>query len=350
MDKSIEDWKTKKYGRVITEEELAVRTSPVHPYKYFDCGLPVDMGHVDEILKGVIDVHLHGAPVAGAMHGRPTMVQTCIDASEAGMKALVFKDHNTMTNNAAVVAQDFLGRLQKEKADKGEVFTPVEVYGGITLNYQVGGMNSQAVIAALGTGRCKEVWLPSKDAKHQYMAMGLEGGIQVADGATLTPETIKVLEIITDYNNNTKGDRCALSACHVSNEEKVAVLDYVNAKGLNVDVLLDHVTQELTCVTPQEAKEMIDKGGYLEFAQCSCVPWPGMKDWVVAFDYSMNLMRELLKEKGAGHLLLITDAGQTGNVPVEGWKNFIKVLLSERVSEADINIMAKEIPAKVIGL
>ncbi len=350
MNKALDDWTKMKYGRAITEEELAKRTSPVWPYKYFNPGTPVDPAKVDEILKGCIDVHIHGAPLGAWLAGRPTMVETCIEASEAGMKALVFKDHNTMTNNCATIIQDFLGRMQKERAAEGEVFTPVEVYGGITLNHTVGGMNAKAVEVALGYGRCKEVWLPSLDARHQVNAMGLEGGIQVADGATLTPEMIKILELLADYNKNSKGDRCALSGCHVSNEEKVAILDYINAKGMDVDVLMDHVTQELTIVTPQEAREMIDKGGYLEFAECSCVPWPGMQDWIIAFDYSFNLIKELIKEKGPDHLVLITDAGQPGNNPVPGWKSFIKTLLAQGISEADINVMAKEVPARLIGL
>jgi len=350
MNKALEEWKQKKFGRVITEEELARRTSPVWPYKYFNPGKPVEPEKVDEILKGVIDVHVHGAPLGAWLPGRPTMVETCIEASQAGMRALVFKDHNTMTNNCATIIQDFLGRMQKEKAARGEEFTPVEVYGGLVLNNTVGGMNAKAVEVALGYGRCKEIWLPSLDARHQVNAMGYEGGIQVADGKQLTPEMIKILEILHDYNQNTKGDRCALSACHVSNEEKIAILDYINAKGMDVDVLMDHVTQELTMVTPEEAREMIDKGGYLEFAECSCVPWPGMQDWIIAFDYSFNLLKMLLKEKGPDHLVLITDAGQPGNKPVPAWQMFIKTLLAQGVSEADINVMAKEVPAKLIGL
>ena len=113
---------------------------------------------------------------------------------------------------------------------------------------------------------------------------------------------------------------------------------------------MDHVTQEMTILTPAEAKEMIDLGAYLEFAECSCVPWPGMQDWVIAFDYSFNLIKELIKEKGPEQLVLITDAGQPGNEPVPGWKNFIKTLLAQGVSEAEINVMAKETPAMLIGI
>ncbi|HAA90057.1 MAG: Uncharacterized protein XD63_1296 [Thermoanaerobacterales bacterium 50_218] len=349
-NKALEEWKTKKFGRVITEEELQRRTSEVWPYKYFNPGRPVEPSKVDEIMKGIIDTHIHGAPMGAWLAGRPPMTATCIKASEAGIRALVFKDHNCWTHHAATVIAELLEELKKEKEAQGKEFTPVEVYGGVTLNYSVGGLNPKMVQTALGYGRCKEIWLPSLDAWHQRAAMGLEGGIYVADGEDLVPEMIEILEILADYNNNTKGERCALAACHVSNEEKVAILKYIKKKGMDVDVIIDHCTQELTIVTPEEAKEMIDLGAYLQFCECSCIPWPGMQDWVVAFDYSMNLIKELIKEKGPDHLVLATDAGQPGNEPVTGWWHFLRILMSQGVDEADINVMAKEVPAKLIGL
>jgi len=349
MSKATEEWAKRPYGRVISEEELKKRTHPAWPYIYFNPGEPVDPAKVDEILEGVIDVHLHGAPLGGWLPGRPTMIETCLEASEAGMKAFVFKDHNTMTCNCADIIQDFLGRLASDCAEQGVEYTPVEVFGGIVLNETIGGMNVKAVKTALGYGRCKEVWLPSLDARHQREAMGLEGGISVTEGADeLTSEMRQILDVMAEYNGNAKGDRVVLSTCHVSNEEKAAVLRYVKKTGMDVKVLLDHVTQEMTILNPDEAKEMIDLGGYLEFAECSCVPWPGMQDWVIAFDYSFALIKELIEEKGAGQLVLITDAGQPGNKPVPGWRMFIKTLLAQGVSEADINVMAKEVPAKLI--
>lgn len=348
MSKASEEWAKRPFGRVITEEELKKRSHPAWPYIYFNPGTPVAPEKVDKILKGVIDIHIHGAPLGGWLPGRPTMVETCIEASEAGMKALVFKDHNTMSNNCAIIIQDFLDRMAKDKAKAGIEFKPVEVYGGIVLNETVGGMNLKAVKTCLGYGKCKEVWLPSLDAKHQKQAMGAKGGISVADGKELTQEMKDILDLMAQYNKNSKGERVSLSTCHVSNEEKVAVLKYVKKKKMDIDVLLDHVTQEMTILNPAEAKEMIDLGGYLEFAECSCVPWAGMQDWIIAFDYSFALIKELLKEKGPRQLVLITDAGQPGNNPVPGWKMFIKTLLAQGVSEADINIMAKEVPAKII--
>jgi hypothetical protein len=344
-NKALREWAAMKFGRIITEEELARRTSPVWPYKYFNPGKPVDPARVDALLRGAIDVHVHGAPLGAWLAGRPTMVETSIEACEAGMRALVFKDHNTMTNNCAIIVQDFLDRRAR---DKGQPPPATQIYGGIVLNETVGGLNPKAVEVALGYGRCKEVWLPSLDARHQKAAMGLEGGIEINDGQDLRPEMKKILSILSDYNSNSAGERCALSACHVSNEEKFLLMDYVHGKGLKVDVFMDHVTQELTIVTPEEAKALIDKGAYLQFAECSCIPWPGMQDWIIAFDYSMALIKDLCREKGPEHLVLITDAGQPGNKPVPGWRMFIKTLLAQGVSAADLRVMMSEVPAKIL--
>jgi len=341
----------KRFNHMISDDELKKRMSPVWPYKYFKPGQPVDTEKVNEILKGVIDMHVHGAPLGGWLAGRPTIVNTCIDASKAGMKALVFKDHNTMTNNVAIVVNEMLAKLKAEKKKQSEIFEPVDIYGGIVLNNTVGGINPKAVEVALSYGRCAEIWLPSLDAKFQKDLMRQPNGINVVDGDEPISELIQILEMMHDYNKgSSKGLRCSLSTCHVSNEEKFIILKYVNKRGLDVDIIMDHVTQELTNVTPQEAKEMIDMGAYLEFAETSCVPWPGMQDWIIAFDYSFNLIKELIREKGPEHILLITDAGQPGNEPVPGWRMFIKTLLAQGVSENNINTMAKDVPAKLLGI
>jgi len=350
--KAIEDWKKPehKFGRTVTEQEMVDRTHQAWPYLFNAQGEYHEPELIDEIIVGALDIHLHGAPLGNWLKGRPPMEETCIQASQAGMKALVFKDHNTMCNNCAIIIQNFLKKMQKDAAAKGEVFTPVEVFGGLTLNETVGGINPKAVKVALGYGRCKEIWLPSLDAGYQQEAMGRTGGLYVANGAELTKEMIEVLDVMADYNNNTKGDVVALSTCHVSNEEKFAILDYVNKKGMNIKVIMDHVTQEMTLLTREEALEMIDKGAYLEFAETSCIEWPAMLGWIINYDYSMYLIKELLKERGPEQLVLITDAGQPNHEPVPGLKNFVRTLWAQGVSREHIEIMLKDVPAMLIGL
>jgi hypothetical protein len=62
------------------------------------------------------------------------MLQTSKEASIAKMRALVFKDHYYMTSSVAKVIQEALNEWCANKD-----VPPVEVYGGVTLNYAVGG-------------------------------------------------------------------------------------------------------------------------------------------------------------------------------------------------------------------
>jgi hypothetical protein len=350
MADQYDDWKNLRFGRVITEEELSKRTDPVWPYKYFDPGLPVEKEHVDALIEGGIDIHLHGAPSSGWLPGRPKLIDTAIKAGEMRMKALVFKDLNGKTNNAAIIIEDMIGMMAAGNSF-GEDFRPAELYGGIVLNYPSGGINPAAVKSALEYGRCKMVWLPSSDAAHQYRLLGREGGIRVSDGrGTLTEEMTKVLDMMADFNANSRGDRTCLSCSHVSNAEKFDLLRYIKKRGMDIKVCIDHCTQELTMVTPDEAREMIELGAYLEFSSAAIVPWPGMKDWILAYGYSFGLMKELIKEKGPEHLVVTSDAGQPGNEHEGSIRNFIRELVSQGFSDEEIRVMFKETPARLLGI
>jgi hypothetical protein len=338
-----------KFGAVITEEELKRRTSPVWPYKIFDPGKSVEAGEVEELMKGLVDIHTHGAPAGGWLAGRPTIVQTCLEASQKGFGALVFKDHNCMMNNVAQMVNEMLGLLKAEKEARGQTFTPIKMYGGLTLNYPVGGMNLTAVQTALDYGDCVEIWLPSLNAAHQHRAMEMPGGIEVSNGGEPTREMKDILDIMADYNKNGRGRRCALAACHVSNQEKFDILKYLKNRGMDLDVVIDHITQELTIASYEECIQMIGLGAYLQFAETSCVPWPGMQNWIIAFDYSFDLLRGLIKAKGSDHLVLCSDSGQPGHEFVPGWKSFLRTLLAQGISKEDIRNMSVTVPSKLIG-
>ena len=73
MSKASEEWAKRPYGRVITEEEIKKRSHPAWPYIYFNPGTPVAPEKVDEILKGVIDIHIHGAPLGGWHQSPPPL-------------------------------------------------------------------------------------------------------------------------------------------------------------------------------------------------------------------------------------------------------------------------------------
>lgn len=347
----------KMLGAVIDENEVKRRGSAVWPYVHFKPGTPVDPVEINELMDGLVDIHVHGAPAGGWLAGRPTVVHTTMEASKQKVGALVFKDHNTMSCNFSQMVNEAFDIIKDEKAKQGEEdFQPTKLYGGIVLNYPVGGLNPAAVTTALGYGDCKEVWLPSTSSKWQLDNIAKEQGtmnstgIAVSENGELLPEMKEVLDIMADYNNNSAGQRVALSACHVSNAEKFDVLRYIKKKGMDIDVIIDHVTQELTIATEEEFLEMIDLGAYLEFAETSCVPWTGMQDWIINFDFSFNLIKSLINKKGTDHLLLCSDSGQPSHEFVPGWRSFLKTLLAQGVSHQHVREMSCDIPKKLIGI
>jgi len=100
-------------------------------------------------------------------------------------------------------------------------------------------------------------------------------------------------------------------------------------------------------LTVEEAKELVKRGAWIEIAEVSLLGTPIVGGgWIVNFDHSLKLIREL----GPERIVLISDAGQPGNPPVEAYKTMIRVLLSRGFSVEDLTKMCKENPAKLIGL
>jgi len=345
----------KMLGAVIDENEIKRRGSAVWPYVHFKPGTPVDPAVVDSLMDGLIDIHVHGAPAGGWLAGRPTVVHTTMEASKEKVYALVFKDHNTMTNNFSQMINEAFDIIKAKDGPESD-FTPTKLYGGIVLNYPVGGLNPNAVKTCLGYGDCVEVWLPSTSARFQLNKIAEEQGltnntgVYVSENGVLLPEMIEILDMMAEYNANAEGKRVALSACHVSNEEKFDVLRYVKNKGMDIDVIIDHITQELTIATEEEMLEMIDLGATLEFAETSCVPWTGMQDWIVNFDFSFNVLKSLIAKRGTDNIVLCSDSGQPSHEFVPGWRSFLKTLIAQGVAYDDVKVMCQDIPKKLTGI
>ena len=83
-----------------------------------------------ESLDGVVDLHVHAGP-----DSRPRSVsdlEAARGAAEAGMRAILLKNHFTMTADRASLAMDQVDGL--------------EIFGGVVLNRAVGGINPEACL------------------------------------------------------------------------------------------------------------------------------------------------------------------------------------------------------------
>jgi len=103
---------------------------------------------VEELMVGACDLHIHAGP--DIVPRQQDIVDVCREAQDAGMKALAFKDHNTSTVDRV--------KIVSQLVPEG-----LNLFGGIVLNYAVGGFNPEAVERALSAG-AKIIWMPSADA------------------------------------------------------------------------------------------------------------------------------------------------------------------------------------------
>src|SRR5258708_4845300 len=163
--------------------------------------------------QGAIDFHVHSEP---DVFGRSMDdIDVAVLAKCKGMRALVLKNHVTMTADRAVLVM--------------KMVPGIEIFGGIVLNNAVGGINPAAVewLHRMSGGRGKGVWLPTFDSDmHVKTLVDPKGsGIVVAPNGALTPQLGDVLKIIAPENP-------VLATGHIHAAEVMAVVKRAREGGV----------------------------------------------------------------------------------------------------------------------
>ncbi len=135
------------------------------------------------MLSGIIDLHVHTAP---------DVRERCLDdielaqsALRRGARAIVLKSHVVPTMDRAYIAE--------------KVVPGIRVFGGITLNPEVGGLNLAAVENAIKM-KAKIVWLPTGYAANERKRLGKTDGIEVVVGNRIAPPLMEILELIARHD------------------------------------------------------------------------------------------------------------------------------------------------------
>lgn len=296
---------------------------------------------VKDLMVGACDLHIHAGPdVVPRQHD---LVEVAEQASEAGMKALAFKDHNTTTADRVNLAIKF-------------VPDDLTLIGGIVLNYAVGGFNPEAVAQALLMG-ARIIWMPSMDSsmtiekvhvsqetpwllpfvKLRQPEKGLTVLNQWPSGGDIKPEVKQILKLIAENN-------AILDTCHLSAHECAILIDEALRIGVK-RIIVTHPNCSVNPMTIDEQKELVAKGDYIyvSYAFLPCMP---------LFDrqHPKEIAR-MMEEVGFDRCLIFSDFGQMVNPPpVEGYKMFIASLLAVGVSEKDIKKIASNNPVRLLGL
>ena len=269
-------------------------------------------------LAGIIDFHAHAGP-----DSRPRSLNDIEAAQlmkEAGLRGMVLKNHFTMTADRAALAMAQVAGL--------------EIFGGVALNLAVGGINPEAVrqMVAFDGGRGKVVWLPTFDAEfYVTRAGGAQPFVRIVENGAPVPPLVEVLSLVAEHD-------LVLAMGHSSPEEVLVLIPVAKRQGVR-HILVTHVFSQ--DATRDQMREMASEGAVMEL------------DWLAVHTrgQSIDNYAHAIREIGAEHFLISSDFGQAVNPPhAEGLSRFIRALLDAGVTEAQINLMARRNPAKLLGL
>jgi hypothetical protein len=309
-------------------------------------------------LEGAIDIHMHPHP---CLFDRITDDWGVAEGAKSeNMRGIVLKCHHESTVSRA--------------EDVTKSMEGIEVYGGIVLNYYVGGLNAAAAEAACKMGG-KIVWMPTIDAENHGVAHGSRGQYDVQKGGLtgkkssgqksttkkrqvvstgagavkggyggispvnergkLKPEALDVISVAAQYD-------VALASCHLHPKE-IRVL-FKGAKELGVKkMLFTHPFFKVPGADVEFTKEMVRLGALAEWGYCTVSPM-----WGYA---SIDRMVAAIREVGPRNSILMSDLGQRHNpLPQEGLRVFAQCLYEKGMPEKDIRTMIVTNPEKILGL
>jgi hypothetical protein len=285
-------------------------------------------GIENEILEGAIDHHIHAYP--DFVYRTQDMIEVCIDAVQAKMKAVGFKDHFFNTGGCAYLVQKHIDYMVK----KGDLQQSIKVYGGIGINFR---MDVEMVQTALRYPNIKMIWFPTFKSTGYYRAVGQRGGIPMVDEkGKVTSEVEKILELSVNA-------KVGIGLGHTDFQELYPIAK--RAKEIGARTVLDHPLLELNKLTLDEIKELASLGVYVG-AYCQ----PMIPSIYQPVCDPMETV-ELIKAVGPDRCIIGGDFGQVLHVKsIEGNRIFVRALLGFGISKGDIIKMFRDNPVKLLWL
>ncbi len=293
--------------------------------------------------KPIFDLHVHVGP---ELLSRRYTVETLAEEAEREFFGFVAKNHFQPTTA-------WTSRIGHE--------FPFPVMGSVTLNKGVGGINPEAVRAALsglktdplqierGKGRFI-VWMPTIHAEAhlvhnrrrdiisdwgcsvEYQKTYAEGeGITVLDPRNrnrISHEAVEVLRIIASED-------LVLATGHLSSGEVEILVKEALTVGVK-RIILTHPFYQATRMSLEKQVELSRlRGVFIELAYAN-----------LQFDkIPLEIYVELIRAAGPQRVILTSDLGQPGAEPVgAGWKKYLMLLTEKGISQKEVAQMAVENP------
>ena len=290
---------------------------------------------IASLLVGAVDLHCHSGPAA-----MPRILdhhEAMLEASDAGFKAIVYKDHYYAGMSHAVI-------LEKLFPDSG-----VRLFSGIALNNASGGINPHAVDHAALMG-AKIVWMPTLSAANHITKMATEAKgfpktsrklmdsvpLSVLDSTgQLTDASKQVLDIIAEAD-------IILAGGHLHITEMMPLFEEARRRGVT-KMLVNHPTYLIGC-TDDDIRALVAVGAHIEHSIATFIPGRAQK-WGPAE------AKHLTEVAGVDRTVFCSDLGLTGSPrPVEGYREFVFDLLESGFSHDDIRKLTSRNAARLLNL
>ncbi|NLJ65378.1 MAG: hypothetical protein GX337_08330 [Christensenellaceae bacterium] len=284
------------------------------------------MGKVS--LKGVFDMHVHAAPdIRERAYTDFEMMEAGI---RVGAKGIVLKSHHGTTMNRAYLCNEHNRIVHEGEND-------FVMYGSVTLNYAIGGLNPVAVDTGIKMG-AKVIWLPTTHAKNQLAKNGKTGGIECLDEHFKpVPKLQEILKIILDND-------VVLATGHLAPDEIFPVVDYAKNMGIE-KIVVTHPEFWVVGMSHEDQKRIVDDYDVI-LERCYAQPMGG---GVYKSNLQDNL--EVIKLVGYKNVMVDTDGGQVENPNWEiALEEYMQYLFDRGITEEELWYMTRTIPAKLLGV
>jgi hypothetical protein len=294
---------------------------------------------VNRLLDGSVDLHVH--PYPSPFPRRMDAAEAAQRAADAGMRAIVVKSHHhdTATDVAALRAH-------------GIDASGIDVFGGIALNTQVGGLNPHAVNLSLAMGG-KVVWFPTiaspKHIEHhrehpqlKFPSLAVDLipeepiDVFVNSEGRLRPEVHEILRMIGEAD-------AVLASGHMPAQSIIAVFAAAKEHGVR-RMIVNHPNFVIEA-SKDEVKQLVELGALIEHSLCMYDEESSFHNWQI------DTLVDWVRWVGPEHSSLGSDLGQAGNpFPADSFRKICSRLLEAGMTETEVRMLVADNPARLIGL
>ncbi|MCK9357997.1 MAG: DUF6282 family protein [Dehalococcoidia bacterium] len=278
-----------------------------------------------ELLRGTYDVHQHSGP---SPHTERLFdeLDLAIHGCYIGLGGIVFKEQFMPSTRSARIVQKVVDQWADEHGRQR-----IEIFGGVCLNYAVGGLNPDAVIASYRMGG-KYVWLPNVDSNHHRLVVneGVGQGIDLVDGdGNVVPKAREILDLISQTD-------MVLGIGHQSTKERLALVKEAVRLGIK-RIEITHVNYPPSWLTPEQCRTFADLGAFIS---------------IYAIDdsyYSWDDVMAVYRAVGPERMLIASDRGHISlGHPIDGLRRLIVGFIQSGVPDEHIRLMCQANPYSLL--